>query len=125
MQPPEAHLGCAQRKIKALQLLKSAWGKGFPGLVKAFQLLLFKEPKSPLKAVKLLPAVPDIGASAKDANGITLKEWKNALEAFSKSQEGAKHLSATKLEGFKTVAPHELDNLDKMANKTLKRLNEQ
>lgn len=62
---------------------------------------------------------------AKDANGITLKEWKNALEAFSKSQEGAKHLSATKLEGFKTVAPHELDNLDKMANKTLKRLNEQ
>lgn len=62
---------------------------------------------------------------AKDTNTISLKEWKNALEAFSKSQDGAKHLAVTKLEGFKMMAPNDLDSLDKISIKTLKRLNEQ
>ncbi|MBI3874093.1 MAG: PhnD/SsuA/transferrin family substrate-binding protein, partial [Arcobacter sp.] len=59
---------------------------------------------------------------AKDGNGITLKAWNEALKSFMTSEDGAKHLVATKLEGFKMLAPHELDKLEKIANKTLKRL---
>lgn len=60
---------------------------------------------------------------AKEKNDLTLENWKNALEAFSKSQEGINHLSTTKLEGFRMMVPNELDNLNKIADKTLNRLN--
>lgn len=61
---------------------------------------------------------------AKAGNGITLEEWKKALDLFSKSQEGINHLAITKLEGFKMLLPNELDNLGKIVNKTSKRLND-
>ena len=61
---------------------------------------------------------------AKEKNGITFEEWKNALDAFSKSPEGANHISTTKLEGFRMLIPNELNNLDKIVAKTLKRLND-
>ncbi len=59
---------------------------------------------------------------AKDKNGISLKQWKNALTAFSKSEEGKKHLKITKLQGFKDISPKDLNNLDKIVDKTMKRL---
>lgn len=61
---------------------------------------------------------------AKEKNGITFEEWKNALDAFSKSPEGVNHISTTKLEGFRMLIPNELNNLDKIVEKTLKRLND-
>ncbi len=61
---------------------------------------------------------------AKEGNGITLEEWKKALDLFSKSKEGINHLEVTKLEGFRVLFPNELDNLNKIVNKTLKRLND-
>ncbi|RXJ69296.1 hypothetical protein CRV08_04615 [Halarcobacter ebronensis] len=59
---------------------------------------------------------------AKDKNGITLEEWEKALDAFSKSSEGENHLKITKLEGFKKMAPNDLDNLGEIVDKTMKRL---
>lgn len=68
------------------------------------------------------PAQPSRIYLAKDKNGITLKDWNVALEAFAKSTDGSKHLVATKLDGFRMLAPNELNKLEKIANKTLKRL---
>jgi len=59
---------------------------------------------------------------AKDKNKITLKQWQKALDAFSKSVEGKHHLEITKLEGFKKISPEDLDNLDEIVDKTMKRL---
>jgi phosphonate transport system substrate-binding protein len=59
---------------------------------------------------------------AKEKNGISLKEWKNALTAFSKSKEGKEHLKLTKLQGFKTISLEELNNLDEIVEKTMQRL---
>jgi phosphonate transport system substrate-binding protein len=61
---------------------------------------------------------------AKEGNGITLEQWKKALDEFSKSSEGTNHLTVTKLEGYRMLLPNELNNLDKIVNKTLKRLND-
>lgn len=61
---------------------------------------------------------------AKTGNGITLEEWKKALDVFSKSQDGINHIGVTKLEGFRMLTPNELDNLNKIVTKTLKRLND-
>ena len=47
-----------------------------------------------------------------------------ALDEFSKSSEGTNHLTVTKLEGYRMLLPNELNNLDKIVNKTLKRLND-
>lgn len=68
------------------------------------------------------PAQPSRIYLAKDSNGITLKEWQVALKAFMNSQDGVRHLEATKLEGFRMLTPHELDNLKDIADKTLQRL---
>lgn len=62
---------------------------------------------------------------AKTTNGITLEEWKKALDAFSKSPEGLAHLEVTKLEGFRETKTDELDNLDRISAKTLQRLSNQ
>ncbi|MGB5920328.1 phosphate/phosphite/phosphonate ABC transporter substrate-binding protein [Arcobacter sp.] len=59
---------------------------------------------------------------AKSADGITLEEWEKALDAFSKSPEGKRHLEITKLEGFKKIQANDLDNLDSIVNKTMERL---
>ncbi|WP_419769576.1 MAG: phosphate/phosphite/phosphonate ABC transporter substrate-binding protein [Candidatus Marinarcus sp.] len=59
---------------------------------------------------------------AKTTDGITLKEWETALDAFSKSPEGKKHLEITKLEGFKKINPKDLNNLNSIVEKTMKRL---
>ncbi|KHG33613.1 PhnD/SsuA/transferrin family substrate-binding protein [Sulfurospirillum sp. MES] len=59
---------------------------------------------------------------AKASKGITIEEWRNALVAFSQSQEGARHLKATKLEGFEMLEPHALDTLRAIAQKTSSRL---
>lgn len=59
---------------------------------------------------------------AKDTNSITLKEWEIALDAFSKSPEGKRHLEITKLEGFKKIEDNDLNNLDSIVDETMKRL---
>ncbi|RXJ89022.1 hypothetical protein CRV01_10405 [Arcobacter sp. CECT 8983] len=59
---------------------------------------------------------------AKDTDNITLKEWEVALEAFSKSKEGKRHLEITKLEGFKKIEENDLNNLDSIVDETMKRL---
>ncbi|XPV69823.1 MAG: PhnD/SsuA/transferrin family substrate-binding protein [Halarcobacter sp.] len=59
---------------------------------------------------------------AKDINDITLEDWETALDAFSKSLEGKRHLEITKLEGFKKIEEKDLDDLDPMVDKTMKRL---
>ena len=68
------------------------------------------------------PARPSRIFLAKESNGITVVEWENALKAFSQSPEGFKHLEATKLEAFRMLSPHELEDLQSIAEKTLKRL---
>ncbi|RXJ87340.1 PhnD/SsuA/transferrin family substrate-binding protein [Arcobacter sp. CECT 8985] len=59
---------------------------------------------------------------AKDANGISVKDWKIALKAFSKSKEGKRHLKITKLKGFKEVDSETLNNLDSIVDETMRRL---
>ncbi len=59
---------------------------------------------------------------AKASKGLAIEEWHNALLAFSQSQEGARHLVATKLEGFEMLEPDALDNLHGIAQKTSSRL---
>ena len=59
---------------------------------------------------------------AKDSNGISLDDWKKALDAFSKSPEGKNHLEITKLESFKKITSDDLNNLDAIVEKTMKRL---
>lgn len=59
---------------------------------------------------------------AKESNGVSVEEWGNALRAFSKSPEGSKHLETTKLEAFQMLTPDALEDLNSIANKTLKRL---
>lgn len=62
---------------------------------------------------------------AKAKNGISLEEWKKALDAFSKSPEGLNHLELTKLDGFRETHINEFDNLERVASKTLQRLSNQ
>ncbi|XOB61101.1 phosphate/phosphite/phosphonate ABC transporter substrate-binding protein [Campylobacterota bacterium DY0563] len=59
---------------------------------------------------------------AKDRNGITLNEWKKALDIFTKSKEGQNHLKKTRLEGFKKIESKDLDVLKPIVEKTMKRL---
>ena len=59
---------------------------------------------------------------AKDKNGITLKQWERALEAFSRSKEGERHLDLTKLEDFQKMKPNDLDSLRDIVDITMKRL---
>lgn len=68
------------------------------------------------------PARPSRIFLAKEANGISLKAWEEALRAFSLSPEGAKHLEVTKLEAFKMLPANALEDLHSIADKTLKRL---
>ena len=66
--PPLAHFGCAQRKINALQLPKSAVGAVVAlfarGFIYAFHMALLSAPELLLKAVKLLPTVVATGDAA-------------------------------------------------------------
>ncbi|ATB69195.1 hypothetical protein SJPD1_1083 [Sulfurospirillum diekertiae] len=68
------------------------------------------------------PARPSRIFLAKEANGVSVEEWGKALSAFSKSPEGSKHLETTQLEAFKMLTPDALEDLNGIANKTLKRL---
>lgn len=61
---------------------------------------------------------------ARDAHGLTIDAWKQALIAFSKSEEGARHLSDVKLNGFVMIDEHALDDLKTIAQKTADRLKE-
>lgn len=61
---------------------------------------------------------------AKENNGITLEEWKNALKAFAESKEGKNHLEVTKLDDFKMIETSDLENLDGIVEKTFQRLNQ-
>lgn len=62
---------------------------------------------------------------AKSKNGISLEEWKKAIEAFSKSPEGKNHIENNKLEAFKMIDSSEFKNIENIVNKTSKRLNNQ
>ena len=62
---------------------------------------------------------------AKSKNGITLDEWKKALDEFSKSTEGKNHIETNKLESFKLIDSSEFKNIDNIVNKTSKRLSNQ
>lgn len=70
------------------------------------------------------PARPSRIFLAKESNGVSVEEWGKALGAFSKSPEGLKHLETTKLEAFKMLAPDALEDLNSIADKTLKRLDQ-
>jgi phosphonate transport system substrate-binding protein len=85
--------------------------------------LVTKETKDLVHVIYQSEPKPSRIYLAKNADGITLEEWESALDAFSKSPEGKKHLEITKLEGFKKIEPTDLDNLDSIVNKTMKRLN--
>lgn len=61
---------------------------------------------------------------AKNRNGITLDEWKKALNIFRDSIEGKNHLKTTKLIGFKDINQEDLDALEPIVKVTKKRLYE-
>ena len=85
--PPFAHFGCAQRKIIALQLPKSATGISTASaperaFINEFQLLLFVAPDAPLYAVKLFPRVVGTGAEYAPNGTIAIATNKNLAIDF-------------------------------------------
>jgi len=84
--------------------------------------LMTKKNKNLVHVIYQSKAKPSRIYLAKDSDTITLKEWKRALDAFSKSSEGERHLKITKLEEFKNIKAKDLDNLGPIVDKTMKRL---
>jgi phosphonate transport system substrate-binding protein len=84
--------------------------------------LMTKEIKNLVHVIYQSEAKPSRIYLAKSADGITLEEWEIALDAFSKSPEGERHLEITKLEGFKKIEPNDLDDLGSIVDKTMERL---
>jgi len=85
-------------------------------------LKLSEDVKSKVHVFYHSPEAPSRIYLAKEGNGITLAQWEEALDAFSRSTEGRAHLEITKLQGFKKLSPNALESMKPIADTSLKRL---
>jgi phosphonate transport system substrate-binding protein len=61
---------------------------------------------------------------AKEDKGVSVTQWRRALDAFTGSPEGKIHLDDNKLKGFRPLKEHELDSVRPLADVTRAILNQ-
>lgn len=86
-------------------------------------LKLHDEQKEAICVLYKSPSLPyNRTYAVKDGNGIELVKWEEALKALTISQMGQKHLEVAQLGKFRMLSVDELQSLEPLATKTLKRL---
>ncbi len=84
---------------------------------------LHDEQKETIHVLYKSPSLPyNRTYAVKEGNGISHMQWEEALKAFSLSSLGQKHLAVDKLGSFRMMSVEELQNLEPLATKTLKRI---
>lgn len=84
---------------------------------------LHDEQKETIHVLYKSPSLPyNRTYAVKEGSGISLMQWEEALKAFSLSPLGQKHLEVDKLGNFRMISVEELQNLEPLATKTLKRI---